>query len=51
MNPNPGWCWDGKLNFMAGFANLRYSDLLRMILEAGQERVSLRLARKVGTQM
>ncbi|MBE7558214.1 methyltransferase domain-containing protein [bacterium] len=39
VNPNPGWCWDGKLNYMAGFAGLRYADLLRMILEAAQERV------------
>ena len=45
VNPNPGWCWDGKLNFMASFANLRYSDLLRMILEASQERVAVQLAR------
>jgi D-alanine-D-alanine ligase len=37
-NPNPGWCWDGKLNFMAGFAGLRYADLLRLILEAAQQR-------------
>lgn len=40
VNPNPGWCWDGKLNYMAGFAGLRYADLLRMILEAAQERYS-----------
>ena len=20
VNPNPGWCWDGKVNLMAGFA-------------------------------
>ena len=40
VNPNPGWCWDGKLNFMAGYAGLRYADLLRMILEAAQERVA-----------
>ncbi len=38
VNPNPGWCWDGKLNLMAGLAGLRYSDLLRLILEAAQER-------------
>ncbi len=38
VNPNPGWCWDGKLNYMAGFAGLRYADLLRMILLAAQER-------------
>ncbi len=41
VNPNPGWCWDGKLNFMAGYAGLRYSDLLRLILEAAQERNGL----------
>ena len=29
VNPNPGWCWDGKLNIMAGFAGIRYSELLR----------------------
>ncbi|HUT62832.1 MAG TPA: methyltransferase domain-containing protein [Anaerolineae bacterium] len=40
VNPNPGWCWDGKLNIMAGFEGLRYADLLRMILEAAQERIS-----------
>ena len=39
VNPNPGWCWDGKLNFMAGFAGMRYSDLLGTILDAAQERI------------
>ena len=38
VNPNPGWCWDGKLNYMAGFAGHSYTDLLRMILELSQER-------------
>ncbi|MDA0999996.1 MAG: methyltransferase domain-containing protein [bacterium] len=38
VNPNPGWCWDGKFNLMAGYAGLRYADLLRLILEAGQSR-------------
>jgi D-alanine-D-alanine ligase len=37
-NPNPGWCWDGKLNFMAGYAGYTYTDLLRLILEAAQDR-------------
>ncbi|HUS39490.1 MAG TPA: methyltransferase domain-containing protein [Pirellulales bacterium] len=37
-NPNPGWCWDGKFNFMAGYAGMRYADLLRAILEAAQSR-------------
>ena len=39
VNPNPGWCWDGKFNMMAGFAGFRYSDTLRMILRAAQMRV------------
>ncbi|NQU61336.1 MAG: D-alanine--D-alanine ligase [Rhodospirillales bacterium] len=39
VNPNPGWCWDGKLNLMAGFAGYRYAELLRMIVEAAQGRV------------
>jgi D-alanine-D-alanine ligase len=39
-NPNPGWCWDGKFNIMAGFEGLRYADMLRMVLEAAQERVA-----------
>lgn len=41
VNPNPGWCWDGKLNLMAEFAGLRYADLLRMIIEAAQERLTV----------
>jgi len=39
VNPNPGWCWDGKLNLMAGFAGLEYWQLLEMILNAAKERV------------
>ncbi|MBI1317531.1 MAG: methyltransferase domain-containing protein [Candidatus Hydrogenedens sp.] len=38
VNPNPGWCWDGKLNYMAGFGGMAYTDLLRLIVEAAQER-------------
>ncbi|MBC8338142.1 MAG: methyltransferase domain-containing protein [Rhodospirillales bacterium] len=38
VNPNPGWCWDGKLNLMAGFAGYRYPDLVRMVIEAAQRR-------------
>lgn len=38
VNPNPGWCWDGKMNIMAGFDGMRYADLLRIVLEAAQER-------------
>ena len=40
VNPNPGWCWDGKLNLMAEMAGLGYADLLRLIIEAAQERVA-----------
>jgi len=39
VNPNPGWCWDGKLNYMAGFAGLRYAQMLELIIRAAQERV------------
>ncbi len=39
VNPNPAWCWDGKLAMMAGFAGYGYPDLLRLILEAAQSRV------------
>lgn len=38
VNPNPGWCWDGKLNYMAGFAGMSYAELLEAILEVSQAR-------------
>ena len=41
VNPNPGWCWDGKLNIMAGFAGIRYSELLGQILAAAEERLGI----------
>lgn len=41
-NPNPGWCWDGKVNFMAGYAGWTYADLLHRILVAAIERVQSR---------
>ena len=37
-NPNPGWCWDGKLNLMAEFAGYTYAELLCLIVEAAQLR-------------
>ena len=40
VNPNPGWCWDGKFNLMAGFEGLSYPGLLRMIIEAAQSRLT-----------
>jgi len=41
VNPNPGWCWDGKVNLMASFAGMRYSELLGQILGAAVERLSV----------
>jgi len=43
VNPNPGWCWDGMLIRMAGFAGLKYADLLHLILEAAQERITTKV--------
>lgn len=40
VNPNPGWCWDGKLNLMAEFQGLSYAGLLRLIIEAAQTRAA-----------
>lgn len=39
VNPNPAWCWDGKLNLMAGFRGQSYSDLLEMLLNAARDRI------------
>jgi D-alanine-D-alanine ligase len=41
VNPNPGWCWDGKFNLMASYAGIRYSDLLGQILTAAEERLGI----------
>ena len=41
VNPNPGWCWDGKLNLMAEHVELSYSQLLEAILRAAVERYGL----------
>lgn len=38
-NPNPGWCWDGKMNLMAGYRELDYSEFLGLILNAALERI------------
>lgn len=38
VNPNPGWCWDGKFNLMAGFQGLRYAELLDLIIRTAWER-------------
>lgn len=41
VNPNPGWCWDGKLNLMAQFRGLTYHELLEAILKAARERLAI----------
>ena len=41
VNPNPGWCWDGKFNIMAGFAGMRYSEMLGQVLAAAVERYNI----------
>jgi D-alanine-D-alanine ligase len=39
VNPNPAWCWDGKMNLMAGFEGASYRSFLEWILEAFERRV------------
>lgn len=41
VNPNPGWCWDGHLAKMARFAGFSYADMLRLILQATEQRLGL----------
>lgn len=38
VNPNPGWCWDGKMSFMAEMAGIEYHQLLDLILKAARDR-------------
>ncbi len=38
VNPNPGWCWDGKMNIMAEWGGMSYSDFLMAIITAAEER-------------
>jgi len=38
VNPNPAWCWDGKLAHMAELMGEPHSGLLRMIVEAARRR-------------
>ena len=39
VNPNPGWCWDGKMTKMAAQENKTYPDLLKSIMWAAWERI------------
>jgi D-alanine-D-alanine ligase len=41
VNPNPGWCWDGKFNLMAGFQGTSYAEMLGQILAAAEERLGI----------
>jgi len=41
VNPNPGWCWDGHLAKMAGYASLSYKEMLMAILKAAESRIFL----------
>jgi D-alanine-D-alanine ligase len=41
VNPNPGWCWDGKLAMMAAFAGMDYPAMLQAILDAARTRLRL----------
>lgn len=47
VNPNPGWCWDGKFNLMAGFEGTSYPALLEQILRSACERLGLKLTQQV----
>ncbi|KAJ3074852.1 hypothetical protein HDU98_010032 [Podochytrium sp. JEL0797] len=40
VNPNPGWCWDGKFAYMGKFEGKDYKDVLGMILKAAHDRVA-----------
>jgi D-alanine-D-alanine ligase len=44
VNPNPGWCWDGHLNLMAGFGGMSYSEMLKAILRAAEIRHQMKPA-------
>lgn len=41
MNPNPAWSFDGKLAMMAGFAGMRYGEMLGRIIETARIRNGL----------
>jgi len=41
VNPNPGWCWDGHLAKMAKIAGILYNEMLKMILQAAEQRLKL----------
>lgn len=38
VNPNPAWSYDGKLAMMAGFAGMRYGEMLTRIIDVARRR-------------
>ena len=48
VNPNPVWCWDGKLALMAGFARMSYPELLWSIPESARRRLQLSVGLQSG---
>lgn len=42
VNPNPGWCWDGKVNLMAEMAGYSYTGFLDRILTVAMNRHRIR---------
>jgi D-alanine-D-alanine ligase len=41
VNPNPGWCWDGHLAKMAAMTGMTYSEMIKAIVRAAEERHGL----------
>ena len=41
INPNPAWCWDGKLAHMGELAGLSHGDVLELIIRAAEQRHNL----------
>lgn len=41
VNPNPGWCWDGKFNLIAGYGGITYIQMLEKIINCALNRVGL----------
>ena len=40
VNPNPAWCWDGKLAHMGKLAGLSHGEVLNLIIEAAEQRIT-----------
>ncbi|HSS64397.1 MAG TPA: D-alanine--D-alanine ligase, partial [Gammaproteobacteria bacterium] len=38
VNPNPAWCWDGKLAHMGELMGLSHGGVLKLVLEAAERR-------------